>query len=139
MENVFTYKETAGKYIYIVEHHTKKLHHLKRWWMNYAKFNDYLNARSWRDLSGSYYDTIFKVHINDNYELDYMEVIDMKEHETKSFWERIKVIEEFLEDSITEMTDYIEDENNGYDDLERHDCRIAREAYEYVLNYIKSI
>ena len=120
---------------YIVEHHTKKFHHLKRWWKNYAQFNDYLSARSWRDLSGSYYDTIFKVHINDNYELEYMEVIDMKEHETN--FDRVNAIKEFLKDAIAEMNDYIDDENNGYDDLERHDCRIACESYEYVLNYVE--
>lgn len=47
-------------------------------------------------------------------------------------------VREFLKDSINEMTNYIEDKDNGYDDLERHDCTVAKEAYEYVLNAINN-
>ena len=51
----------------------------------------------------------------------------------------IENIKDFLKDSIEEMTYYIEDKDNGYDDLERHDCRVARESYENVLNYIEKL
>lgn len=50
----------------------------------------------------------------------------------------IKEVKEFLIDAINEMDGYIEDETNGYDDLERHDCRIAKESYEHILNAINN-
>ena len=53
--------------------------------------------------------------------------------------EVVKNIKEFLEGSIAEMDNYIEDKDNEYDDLERHDCVVARKAYEYVLNYVERI
>lgn len=51
----------------------------------------------------------------------------------------IKNIKEFLNESIGEMDGYIEDEDNGYDDLERHDCKIALEAYKHVLTYVENM
>ena len=48
----------------------------------------------------------------------------------------IEEIKEFLVDSIDEMNGYIEDENNGYDYIERHDCKIAKEVFEHILNFI---
>ena len=53
--------------------------------------------------------------------------------------EIIENIKNFLKDSITEMEDYIDDEDNGYSDLDRHDCAIAQEAYEFVLNYVNRL
>ena len=50
----------------------------------------------------------------------------------------IEEIKEFLIDAINEMDDYIENDTNGYDDTERHDCRVAKEAYEHVLNAINN-
>ena len=50
-----------------------------------------------------------------------------------------QAIKKFLNESIDEMDRYIEDEDNGFDDLERHDCQIALEAYERVLDYVENI
>lgn len=50
----------------------------------------------------------------------------------------IEEIKEFLVDAIDEMDDYIEDDSNGYDDVERHDCKVAKEAYQHVLNAINN-
>lgn len=50
----------------------------------------------------------------------------------------IEEIKEFLIDAINEMDDYIENDANGYDDIERHDCRVTKEAYEHVLNAINN-
>ena len=52
-------------------------------------------------------------------------------------FDKINAIKELLKDAIAEMNGYIDDEDNGYDDLERHDCRIACEAYERILNCIE--
>ena len=50
----------------------------------------------------------------------------------------IEEIKEFLVGVIDEMDDYIEDDSNGYDDVERHDCKVAKEAYQHVLNAINN-
>lgn len=50
----------------------------------------------------------------------------------------IEEVKEFLIYAIDEMDGYFEDETNGFDDLERHDCRIAKEAYEHILNAINN-
>lgn len=49
---------------------------------------------------------------------------------------KIKKLVEFLEDGIAEMYEYANSED--YDDLEQHDCRIAAEELERVLNYVKT-
>ena len=48
---------------------------------------------------------------------------------------KIKKLVEFLEDSIAEMHECAD--SDEYDDLEQHDCCVAAEAYEFVLNYVK--
>lgn len=50
----------------------------------------------------------------------------------------INEVTDFLTEAIFEMDEYINDPDNGYDDLERHDCKIAKEAYEHVLNAINN-
>ena len=50
---------------------------------------------------------------------------------------KLKKIADFLEDSIAEMYEYAN--SDEYDDLEQHDCRIAAEAYEFVLGYVKEL
>lgn len=49
----------------------------------------------------------------------------------------IEKLKKFLQATIEELNGYAEDEDNDYDDCERHDCRIAAEAYEEVLNFIE--
>lgn len=48
---------------------------------------------------------------------------------------KIKKLVEFLEESIAEMYEY--SDSDEYDDCEQHDCDIAAEAYQHVLNYVK--
>lgn len=48
---------------------------------------------------------------------------------------KIKKLVEFLEGSIAEMYEYAN--SDEYDDLEQHDCRVAAEVYEFVLDYAK--
>lgn len=50
---------------------------------------------------------------------------------------KLEKLARFLEDSIAEMYEYADSEE--YDDLEQHDCRIAAEAYEFVLNYVNEL
>ncbi len=50
---------------------------------------------------------------------------------------KLKKIADFLEDSRAEMYEYAN--SDEYDDLEQHDCRIAAEAYERVLSYVKEL
>ncbi len=49
----------------------------------------------------------------------------------------IEDLKAFLEDLISEMKEYRNDEN--CDDLDYHDCGIAQEAYELVLSYVKDM
>ncbi len=49
---------------------------------------------------------------------------------------KIKKLVEFLEDSIAEMYEYAD--SDEYDDLEQHDCCIAAEELERVLNFVKT-
>ena len=51
----------------------------------------------------------------------------------------INQIRKFLKESIAEMEGYIEDEDNNFSDLDRHDCAIAQEAYMFVLNYVNRL
>ena len=57
----------------------------------------------------------------------------------KTAVEVLENIKNFLKESIAEMEGYINDEDNGYSDLDRHECVIAQEAYEFVLNYVNSL
>jgi hypothetical protein len=50
---------------------------------------------------------------------------------------KLQNIIDFLNDSIAEMYEYAN--SDDYDDLEQHDCRIAAEAYEFVLNHVKKL
>lgn len=50
---------------------------------------------------------------------------------------KIESIIDFLKDSIAEMYEYAD--SDDYDDLEQHDCRIAAEAYEFVLSYVEDL
>ena len=50
---------------------------------------------------------------------------------------KLKKLEDFLNDHIAEMYEYAN--SDEYDDLEQHDCRIAAEAYEFVLGYVKDL
>lgn len=47
--------------------------------------------------------------------------------------ENIDKIIKFLSDSVGEMESYMSDDS--YSDLEKHDCRIAQEAYRRALDY----
>lgn len=47
--------------------------------------------------------------------------------------ENIDKIIRFLADSVSEMESYMGDDS--YSDLEKHDCRIAQEAYQRALDY----
>lgn len=49
----------------------------------------------------------------------------------------MKRIIEFLNDAISEMKGYID--GNEHNELEKHDCRVAKEAYEQVLNYVQGL
>ena len=49
---------------------------------------------------------------------------------------KVEKLIKFLNDSITELYEYTEDED--YDDLEQHDCRTAAETLERVLNYVET-
>lgn len=49
----------------------------------------------------------------------------------------MKRIAEFLDEAIAEMQSYIQDDE--HDELEKHDCRIAQEAYEHVRNFVCGI
>ena len=42
----------------------------------------------------------------------------------------------WLEETIAEMYEYAE--SDEYDNLEQHDCRVAADAYELVLHYVKT-
>lgn len=44
---------------------------------------------------------------------------------------------EFLNDQISELTEYTDSED--FDELEKHDCNVAIETYELVLNYVKDL
>ena len=50
---------------------------------------------------------------------------------------KLKKLADFLKDSMAEMYEYAD--SDDYDDLEQHDCRIAAEAYEFVLNYVNEL
>ena len=49
--------------------------------------------------------------------------------------DKIKNLVKFLEDTIAKMYEYAN--SDEYDDSEQHDCCIAAEAYEFVLNHVK--
>ena len=44
---------------------------------------------------------------------------------------------DFLEKEIAELTEYANSDN--YDDLEKHDCRIAIEAYKNALKFAREL
>ena len=50
----------------------------------------------------------------------------------------IEQLKSLLIDAIAELDGYIKDEDNGYDDCERHDCQVTKEAYEYILKLINN-
>lgn len=49
---------------------------------------------------------------------------------------KIKKLIEFLEDGIAELYGYTNSED--YDDLEQHDCYVAAQELEWVLDYVKT-
>lgn len=51
--------------------------------------------------------------------------------------DKVNKIEEFCKDTIVELEKYLVDDD--YNELEKHDCKVAIEQYEFILRFINRL